>query len=211
MMNSALRRYLSLLEVWYDRDHYRFFFPVRQKDYERIVLYRSLNRKRTRRKVVWRPKRRSTGEAKNFWWHIAAGLRFHQMANLEWCLSIRPERHITTDGVNPLPSEQIGRRVTRLKARMYNDLYLKEVNFWKEYLAQGKPRIILDFGNQSAILAAKLITVSIKWPGIPNDNKPFRNDVSEEDLFTSAELAEAMEGEAIDWDELEEEVIEDEE
>jgi len=194
LMNSALRRYLSSLRVSYDRDHKRFYFATLVKGQERSVEYKSLTGRTVSRNVVWQPKRRSTGEAKNFWWHLAAGLAFHELGEKEWCLSIRPERHLTIDGEVPRAPELIGRRVTRLKAKMYNDAYLAEVNFWREFLSQGKPRIILDFGNQSAIVEINLVPVEIEWPGVSGDEKVVAFDAIEDDLFTSAEFFESLEG-----------------
>lgn len=131
------------------------------------------------------------------------------MADLQWCLALRPERHLTRDSEEVLPAKQIGPKVTRLKAKMYNDLYLREVHFWRDYLARGTPRIILNFGNQSALIDSSMMTFDMRWPGIANDDKPFTNQVPEEDLFTLIDREEAASGEEIDWDELEEETEED--
>jgi hypothetical protein len=204
LMNRSLFKYAARFGVRYDRTHRRFYFPAQEGGQERTVRYKSLAGRRTRRQVAWRPKRKKTGEGRDFWWHLAAGLKFHQFSERQWCLSIRPERHLTEDGETPLPPVRIGRRVTRLKARMYNDLYLNEVNFWREYLSGGLPRFYLDFGEQSAVVEARLLTVYVRWPGIPGDEKPFENQRYEEDLFTLADLEEATAGEEVDWEVLEE-------
>lgn len=210
LLNRSFYKHTARLGISYDPAHYRFYFPATEEGKERSVKYRSLNGRWTTCKVAWQPKRRSTGEGRNFWWHRAAGLVFHEVADRQWCLSLRPERHLTRDGKIPLPPEQIGRRVTRLKARMYNDLYLAEVNFWRDYLSKGKPRIILDFGSQSALVDTRLLTFDVQWPGIPGDDKPFKNQLYEEDLFTLSDLAGAVGGEEIDWDEAEDEAAEEE-
>jgi len=205
LLNRSLYKYAGRLRVRYDPDHYRYYFQVLEEGVERSVSYHSLNGKRRTKKVVWQPKRRKTGEPRDYWWHLAAGIKFIQMADLQWCLALRPERHITKDSVEVLPSKQIGPKVTRLKAKMYNDLYLREVHFWRDYLARGTPRIILDFGNQSALIQSSMVTFDMHWPGIDGDDKPFRNQVLEEDLFTLIDREEAASGEEIDWDEFEEE------
>lgn len=41
---------------------------------------------------------------------LAAGLAFLQVDKRQGCFCIRPERHLTSDGVTPLPPKQIGRR-----------------------------------------------------------------------------------------------------
>ena len=122
------------------------------------------------------------------------------MADDQWCLSIRPERHLTSDGLTPLPPERIGRRVTSLKARMFNDKYLGEVNFWRDFLANGSPRFVLDFGNQSAVVSSEFLNFDVAWPGIPGDDLPFKNQSYEEDLFTLAGLGSVVRGEDLDWE-----------
>lgn len=203
LLNSALRRYAGRRGIRYDPLHKRYYFAPTEKGKERSVGYRSLSERWVRRKVVWRPVRRSTEEPRNFWWHLAAALRFHPMGGDQWCLSVRPERHLTSDSETPLPAERIGPRVTSLKAHMYNDLYLSEVNFWREYLSAGKPRTILKVGGQSIILDTRLLGVEVIWPGIPGDEKPFRNEAHPEDLFTLAEFRAAIEGE-VELEEAEE-------
>jgi hypothetical protein len=125
------------------------------------------------------------------------------MGQTQWCLSIRPERHLTSDGKLPLPPKQIGRRVTSKKARMYNDLYLGEVNFWRDYLSNGSPRFVLNFGDQSAVVETQFLPFDVNWPGIPGDDKPFKNQVYEDDLFSLSDLSNATDGELLEWEEAE--------
>lgn len=197
LLNNALRRYLFFHDALFDKDHKRFYFPTLVKDQERSIMYKSLAGRRVSRKVVWRPVKRSTGEKKNFWWHLAANLSFHNFGENNWCLSIRPERHLTSDGQIPLPPKLIGKKVTSLKARMYNDKYLSEINFWREFLSKGKPRIIFNFGIQSAVIEVKLIPVEMYWPGIFGDEKLIRFDRVEDDLFTIAEYYDSIEGDEL--------------
>ena len=196
LLNSALRRYTGRRGVRFDPLHKRYYFAPTNKGKEKSVGYRSLSGRRVSRYVVWRPIRRSTAEPRNFWWHLAAGLRFHRMGEKQWCLSVRPERHLTEDGETPLAPERIGPKVTSLKAHMYNDLYLGEVNFWREYLSAGKPRAILNLGSQSVVIDTRLLGVEVTWPGIQGDEKPFKNEAHPEDLFSFAEFKAAIEGDA---------------
>lgn len=204
LLNRSLFKHASRLGVRYDPVHRRFYFPAGEEKTEKVVKYRSLTGRRVPRRVAWRPRRRKTGEGKDFWWHLAVGLKFHQLSERQWCLSIRPERHLTEDGESPLAPKRIGRRVTSLKARMYNDLYLGEVNFWREYLSGGSPRFYLDFGEQSAIVETRLLRVEVNWPGVPGDDKAFENQTYEEDLFTLSDLEEATSGDEVDWETPEE-------
>jgi hypothetical protein len=200
LLNRAMYKYTAMLGVRYDPTHWRYYFPAEEAGKERVATYRPLNMASGERKVAWEPKRRSTGEGKGFWWHLAADLRFHRMADDQWCLSIRPERHLTSDGIVLLPTEKIGRRVTSLKARMFNDKYLGEVNFWRDYLANGSPRFVLDFGSQTAVVSAEFVNFDVQWPGIPGDELPFKNQSYEEDLFSLAGLESVIRGEDLDWE-----------
>lgn len=203
LLNRALYKYTALLGLRYDPVHYRFYFAVTEPGKERLVTYRPLNKQSEERKAVWEPKKRTTGEGKGFWWHLAADLRFHRMADDQWCFSIRPEHHLTSDGVTPLAPARIGRRVTSMKARMFNDKYLSEVNFWRDFLATGSPRLVLNFGSQSAVIEAEFVTFDVAWPGVPDDEKAFKNQSYEEDLFSHADLERLGEGEELEWDDEE--------
>lgn len=203
LLNRSLQKYAARLGIRYDPDHRRFHFTSNHPREERTEQYRSLTGRLVERHVAWQPRRKSTGQQRHFWWHLAACLQFHQMAERQWTLSIRPERHLTQDGENPLPPAWVGPWVTSLKARMYNDLYLAEVNFWRYYLARGLPRFILNFGNQSAVIDTTLLALQVCWPGIPGDEKPFESEAYEEDLFSLADHEEALAGERIDWHDVE--------
>jgi hypothetical protein len=200
LLNRAMYKYTERLGVRFDPTHHRFYFPVLKLGEDRSVDYRPLNRQSESRQVAWEEKRKSTGEGKGFWWHLAAGLQFHHTAEDQWCLSIRPERHLTTNGEIPLPPKKIGRKVTRLKANMFNDKYLSEVNFWRDYLSRGSPRFVLDFGSQSLAISTEFLAFDVSWPGIPGDEISFRNQFYEEDLFSLATLDSFKEGEELDYD-----------
>jgi hypothetical protein len=188
LLNSAIAKHCGRRKVLFDKEHHRFYFIPLELGVDRTEAYRTLTGRSDSRNVVWNPKRRSTGEGRPYWLHLAADLSFHQMAGDQWCLSIRPERHVTKDGVAPYNPKYIGRKVTRLKARMFNDAYLGEVHFWRDFLANGKPRFIFSFGRQSAIVETELLSLQVRWEGIPSDTKQFSNQVFEDDLFTLGEL-----------------------
>jgi hypothetical protein len=208
LLNRSLYKYTGHRGVRFDGEHARFFFIPVEVGKVRVVRYKSLGGRNVQRNVVWQPVRKKTGLATGVWWHVAAGLRFHHVAPQQWCLSIRPEWHLTKDGSTPLESKRVGRRVTSKKSRMFNSAYLKEINFWRDFLADGKPRIVLNFDDQSAVIQGEALTFTVQWPGIPADTLSFASDSREEDLFTLAELNEATSGEEIDWDTEEEEVDE---
>lgn len=201
LLNRGLYKFAARKRVRFDPAHQRFFFDALAAGKPRVEYYRPLNAKgRSKRNVVWQPTKRATGEARNYWWHLAAGLSFLRVDQRQWCLSVRPERHLTSDGVTPLPPNQIGRRVTSKKARMWNDIYLGEVNFWRDHLSDGRPNLLLNFGDQSAVIDTRMLTFTVEWPGIPGDAKSFTNQTYDDDLFSSLEYDEALAGDGPEWE-----------
>jgi hypothetical protein len=200
LLNRGLYKFTARKRVRFDPAHKRFFFDALAAGKPRQEYYRPLNAKgRSKRNVVWQPMRKATGEARNYWWHLAVGLSFIRVDDQQWCFSIRPERHLTSDGITPLPPKQIGRRVTSKKARMWNDIYLGEVNFWRDFLSDGSPNLVLNYGDQSAVIDTRLMSFDVDWPGIPGDTKAFTNQTYDEDLFSSLEYDEALAGDGLEW------------
>jgi hypothetical protein len=200
LMNKALFKHTARLGVRFDPVHRRYYFPATEPGKPRKICYRPLNAKRRSRNVVFQPKRRSTGEPRGYWSHLAVGLRFCRMAEKQWCLSLRPEFHLTKDGETVLDLDQIGRRVTSKKSRMRNYKYLGEVNFWRDYLSNGSPHIVLNFGDQSAVIGSEFLPFDVSWPGVPGDHENFKNLTYPEDLFSTSVLNAAMEGTPYQWD-----------
>ncbi len=204
LLNRTMHKYASLFGIWFDPKHVRYYYPVRVSGEQRTVRYTPLNQSATTRLVAWQPKKKSTGESRPYWWHLAAGLRFDRVGTKQWALSIRIERHITTDGQRPFDAERIGPKVTRLKARMYNDKYLSEMQFWRDVLSEGRPRFIIKVGTQSLICDSTLLTQQLRWPGVPDDEKDFRNQEYAEDLFSVAEFEAALRGDPLEDDDEDE-------
>jgi hypothetical protein len=175
-----------------DKIHHRYFFSADVPGKGKSVQYRPLNQSTTERKVVWQPVRKKTNEPRPFWNHLAVAIHFEYLGKEQWCFCIRPEMRITKDGVEPIESKKIGSHVTKQKAHMFNYDLLEDVNFWRDYLSGGQPRIILRFENNAGIvISTTLMATSVQWPGIPEEfAKPFGNVDYEENLFTAAELQE---------------------
>ncbi len=191
LLNSAIAKHCGRRRIFFDREHHRYYFVPTEKGEDRTESYRTLTGRSDSRNVVWNPKKKSTGEGRPFWLHLAADLSFHKMGGKEWCFSIRPERHVTKDGEAPYNPKYVGRKVTKIKARMFNDAYLGEVHFWRDFLSGGKPRFILNFGRQSVIIETELLPIEVEWEGIPADTKNFSNQIYEDDLFSFGELQSA--------------------
>lgn len=190
LLSRSLNKLTGRKGLRLDKEHHRYFFQADEPGRELAVRYRPLNQSTTSRKVVWRPVRKKTSEPRQFWVHLAVNLRFLNAGHGGWCLCIRPEMRITKDGAEAMESEKIGKHVTRQLAHEFNYDLLENVNFWRDYLSDGQPRIILRFGEKSAVIASTtLMSSGVNWPGIPEDfAKPFANIDYEENLFTSSEL-----------------------
>jgi hypothetical protein len=210
LLNRSLNKLTGRLSLMLDKDHRRYFFQSKNPGEESAIRYRPLNQKSLiSRKVVWQPINKRTGLPRPRWHHLAVGISFHRVDSLSWCFSIRPELRITKDGLTPLESSKIGGAVTRAKSRMFNYDLLEFINFWRDFLSGGRPRITMGFGlKQHIVISTTMMSAEVAWPGIPEEHaKDFRNIEYEEDLFSSAELESLERGdgdEADEWEEDEE-------
>ncbi|NJO81706.1 MAG: HNH endonuclease [Blastochloris sp.] len=208
LFNRVLNKLTGRCGLYLDKLHHRYYFPIEKPGQERKITYQPLNQKKAEKNVVWQPKRRRSGEGIGFWYHRAVALQFVSSGDEQWCVSIRPEFHITQDGMTPYPAEKIGKHVTRKKSHMHNYEYLGEVHFWRDFLSNRSPRIIFSFGGQQKIvISTTLLQSTVTWPGIPEKfAKQFKNVAYPEDLFTLAELRELEEADDMvdeeeeDWD-----------
>jgi hypothetical protein len=195
LLNNSLNKLTGRRRLNLDKEHSRYYFEPAPHGNNRYITYRSLSRRRTTRRVAWQPKFRHSGDLKNYWEHLAVSLRFHLVSRTGWCLSVRPERRFTRDGYTPLTPKGIGRRSTSRKSHMYNIDVLKEVNFWRDYLSYGSPRILFRFGQQSIIVENEMMNTEISWPGVPEDSKPLKKMYYDDSLFTYAEYQEVLRSE----------------
>ena len=188
LLNRSMNKLTGRKGLQLDKDHDRYFFEPITIGEDRSVSYSSLTGMQTSRKVAWNPSFKHSGEVKKYWEHLAVGLAFHRVADGQWCLSLRPERRFTFDGFRPITPKGTGRRATSRKSRMYNINILTEVNFWRDFLSDGSPRITFNFGGQHMVISTEPLNAPLSWPGVPDDAKPFTHVRFNEDLFTLAEL-----------------------
>lgn len=191
LLNRSLNKLTGRKGLYLDRKHRRYYFVPKEPRKPLEISYRPLNQSTATRQVVWQPVTKKTGEPKPYWYHLAVALQFHLVSDRQWCLSIRPEMYVTKDGTTPLESEQIGSKVTRKKARMFNYDLLGEVQFWRDFLSDSQPRIILPFGKaQNILISTTMMQTEIEWPGMPEEHqRPFKNVEYFDDLFSWAALA----------------------
>jgi hypothetical protein len=191
LLNNALNKLTGRRGLNLNRKPRQYYFQPTALGLVREVIYRPLNQASATRQVVWQPIIKKTGLPRPYWLHRAVTLRFHRVGQEHWCLSIEPSFRVTTDGQHPLASENIGSKVTRKMARMFNYDFLSEVQFWRDFLSESQPRIVLDFGkSQHIILSSTMMQAEVTWPGIPEEHaRPFKNVEYQDDLFSWAELS----------------------
>ena len=193
LLNRSLNKLTGRLGLYLDKVHKRYYFEPVDDDQPRSVDYLSIGGRRQSRKVVWQPTILATRQKRHYWEHLAVGLRFHRTSELEWCLSIRPERRFTRDGREPLTPKGISRRSTSRKSHMYNIDVLGEVHFWRHYLSHGQPRTIMRFGRQSLIVDTNLLATQATWPEILEDTDKHMGMMYHDDLVSLADYNEAIE------------------
>jgi hypothetical protein len=101
LLNRSLNKLTGRKGLMLDKKHSRYYFVADIPGSPHEVPYQPMNQSRTTRQVVWQPITKKTGKPKTFWYHRAVSLRFHEVAPDSWCLSIRPEFHISQDGQSP--------------------------------------------------------------------------------------------------------------
>lgn len=168
LLNRSLNKLTGRRGLMLDRRHRRYYFLASHAGTSRKEDYQSVTGRKSTLSVVWQPVRKSTNEGRGFWLHRAVSAGFIALDGERWCLAIRPEFHVTKDGLEPYPSDKIGARITRRKARMYNADLLTEIQFWRHYLSEGLPRIVMKFSSKQAIhISSTLMSSTVEWPGIP--------------------------------------------
>jgi hypothetical protein len=201
LLNRVLSWQLRSLDIRFDRAHKRYFFGLREDGSAPLAEYRSKTGRAMSREVVREAVRRS-GESKGFWWHEAVALRF--MLQSQGCvLSVRPEFHLTSDGREPLDGPLIGRRVTRRESRIYNGQYIDRIQFWREVITGGRPRVIIRVDGQRLTIDNEVLICDITSPGIPGDSLTLDAGPVADDLFSLLDAGDFdhdddLDGE--DWD-----------
>lgn len=195
LLGRCLNKITGAHGLMLDKRRNRYYFLADAPNTERKEKYRPLNMGSSELSVVWQPIQKSRGQPYGYWLHRAVSFRFHLVGGRQWMLSLRPEFHVTTDGRTDYEATEVGAKVTRKKSRMYNYNVLSELNFWRDFIAGGRPRIVMSLGDQQLVIGTTLIQTQITWPGVPGDERPFKNVSIPEDLFSVTELDEYAEEE----------------
>jgi len=200
LLNRTINKITGRLGLKLDKLHNRYFFEPDECGRVKRVTYQSVGGVRSERNVAWNPHFKYNEMPKNYWEHLAVALRFHRLGSMLWGFSIRPERRFTTDGFTPLEGKSTGKKSTKRKSRMYNFDVLKEIQFWRDFLSQGQPRINCNFGNDGLVIDNSLMNEKIRWPEIRGDKANRMAASYEDDLFTLADLRDITEFDEFDDD-----------
>ena len=200
LLNRTVNKITGRLGLKLDKNHHRYYFEPDEAGKGKRVSYQSVGGVKSERNVAWNPHFRHNDEAKRYWEHMAVGLRFHNLGQSSWGLAVRPERRFTSDGFISLEGKATGKKSTKRKSRMYNFDVLKEVQFWRDFLSQGKPRITCLFGGQALVIDNTLMSANITWPEVAGDQANRMAASYDDDLFTLADLNEAADFDEFDDD-----------
>lgn len=193
LLNRTVNKITGRLGLKLDKEHHRYYFEPDEPGKDKSISYQSVGGIRSERKVAWNPHFKHNDAPKKHWEHMAVGLRFHRLGSMTWGFAIRPERRFTTDGFESLEGKATGKKSTKRKSRMYNFDVLKEVQFWRDFLSQGNPRINCLFGKQGLVIDNTLMSAQITWPEISGDQANRMSASYEDDLFSLADLQEISE------------------
>lgn len=193
LLNRTVNKITGRLGLKLDKEHHRYYFEPDEPGKDKSISYQSVGGIRSERKVAWNPHFKHNDAPKKHWEHMALGLRFHRLGSMTWGFAIRPERRFTTDGFESLEGKATGKKSTKRKSRMYNFDVLKEVQFWRDFLSQGNPRINCLFGKQGLVIDNTLMSAQITWPEISGDQANRMSASYEDDLFSLADLQEISE------------------
>jgi len=200
LLNRVINKITGRLGLMLDREHHRYYFEPDEPGKNKRVSYQSIGGVKSERNVAWNPHFKHNDELKRYWEHLAVALRFHMFGVNSWGLAIRPERRFTTNGYEELEGKFTGKKSTKRKSRMYNFDFLQEVQFWRDFLSQGQPRITCLFGKQALIIENNLINTKINWPKIEDDQANRMAASYEDDLFSLADLSAAEKFDEFDCD-----------
>ncbi len=89
---------------------------------------------------------------------MAARLTFFQLGT-KWFLQIEPDWHFSYQGGTPKTKREIGIRITKEKAGMFNEHYLYLLHAWKQFLSNSSESIVLFCDDlpdsQTAVISAE--------------------------------------------------------
>lgn len=143
LFNRALKGHCWDLNLIYDRDHGRFFFPpLGGKD--RTETWNTGKRKSTRH-ITTRHTKGKSGQV--FWSHQSLRAKFVNIDD-EIFLQLTPGWTFTFDGEHPLSGREVGIFSTKWTTKEHNPSVFYHVRFWSNLLSKRSSKISVRLGNE---------------------------------------------------------------
>lgn len=190
LLNQALRFHLEDRGLTWDRRHDRYWFQALDGDTRRERVATKAGHDRYRE--VAYEQRRKNGEGKGVWCHWALQARCVQVSDSGWVLSLRAAYQWTTDGTTPLDPDRVAKKASQKMAHVYNEQYFDQVVFWRNWLTQDTPRLLVPVGETAVVAEAEPLTAEVRWPTI-GDKRFDPADVAADDLLSLLAYQEAVE------------------
>jgi len=166
LFNRALQGHCWDLNLIYDRDHGRYFFPPLGGS-NRTETWNTGKRKATRHITT----RHTKGKSEQvFWSHQALRAKFVNIDD-EFFLQLTPGWTFTFDGEHPLTGREVGIFSTKWTTKEHNPSVFYHVRFWSNLLAKSSSKISIRLGNEK--LDVDITPAVIELPvGIEGDFHP---------------------------------------
>jgi len=135
----------------------RFTFPLKVLDNPETTRFEYMPLKREKEISRFKIYITKTGDIIEYK-HMAARLTFFQLGT-KWFLQIEPDWHFSYQGGTPKTKREIGIRITKEKAGMFNEHYLYLLHAWKQFLSNSSESIVLFCDDlpdsQTAVISAE--------------------------------------------------------
>ena len=166
LFNRALKGHCWELDLIYDKNHRRFFFPPLGGE-DRTEIWHTGERRSTRHITTKRIK----GKSKQiFWSHQALRAKFMSVGD-EFYLWLVPAWTFTVDGTNTLTGKDVGIFSTKWTTKEHNQSVLYHVRFWSRILSKNSEKISIRLGVEK--LDVDITPAVIELPvGIEGDFHP---------------------------------------
>lgn len=166
LFNRALKGFCWDLNLRYDKDHGRFFFPPLGGS-DRIETWNTGKRKSTR-SITTKHTKGKTEQI--FWSHQSLRAKLMYIGN-EIFLQLEPGWAFTFDGEHPLTGRDVGIFSTKWTTKERNPSVFYHVRFWSNLLSRSTDLISIRLGNETLTVDVTPAVIELHV-GIDGDFNP---------------------------------------
>ena len=156
LINAEVASYLQGLGLVWDQDRRRAFFPP-DNGRPRKVTWQAFKRKGTRTVVGIRTR---LDKSVDHWYHFAVRPRVEDLRE-RFAITLSPTWVFSSDGYSLLRSYSVAPIATKRLNREDNARILYNIQFWAQYLSQGKAGIELPTGGGGVSISTDPITLRV--------------------------------------------------